>query len=417
MNTPAKVNTMKYFQVVIVLLFVTCLSAQERPKLFLDCRTNCDMRYFKTEIDFVDFMLDRQSAELYILLVRQRTGSGGREFTMTIENKKSSLEPYEMKFFTDANALEDDTRREILKNLKKALLKYMVCEDLLVDIDYSVVSVSDDGEDLEVVDPWNAWVFSLGVNGNLNRESQFSSQNFRFNVSANRITDQHKFLARINYNTNEDNFTVGEGDEEETITNVLTSYFGSLLYVYSLTDHWSAGGIVRYRRSIFENYDHSITASPAIEYNIYPYDEVADHNFSFRYEIGMRHNDYIDTTSYFQVKESLWRHRLSIDYQLVKPWGNIDIDAGVSQFISRPDRYSIDINPSVDINVFKGLNFFTGIFYGITKDRINIPKGDLSVEDILLQNTLQDSNFSLYMYFGINYRFGSASNNVVNARF
>ena len=113
----------------------------------------------------------------------------------------------------------------------------------------------------------------------------------------------------------------------------------------------------------------------------------------------------------------LWRHRLSIDYQIVQPWGNIDVDAGVSQFLSLTDRYSIDINPSVNVNIFKGLNFYTGIYYGITKDRINIPKGDLSVEDILLQNKLRDSNFSLYMYFGISYRFGSASNNVVNTRF
>ena len=93
------------------------------------------------------------------------------------------------------------------------------------------------------------------------------------------------------------------------------------------------------------------------------------------------------------------------------------MDAGVSHFISLPDRYSVDINPSIDVNIFKGLNFYTGIFYGVTKDRINIPKGNLSIEEILLENKLRDSNFSMYVYFGMRYRFGSASNNVVNARF
>jgi len=392
------------------------MMSQERPKLFLDCRTNCDMQYFKTEINFVDFMLDRQSAELYILLVRQRTGSGGREFTMTVENKKSGHDPYEMKFFTDPNALDDETRKVILKNLKKALLKFMVCEEFLVDIDYSIESETKDQEEI-IVDPWDAWVFSLGVNGNLNRESQFNSSNFPFNVSANRITDQHKFLGNLNYNREESNFTLVEGGEEEVFTNILTSFSGRLLYVYSLTDHWSVGGILRYNRSVFDNYDHSLTVSPAIEYNIFPYSETADHNFTFRYEIGGRYNDYIDTTSFFKTTELLSRHRLSIDYRIVKPWGRIDFDAGFSQFISRSDRYSIDINPSVDVNLFKGLNFFTGIFYSITKDRINIPKGELSIEEVLLQNVLQDSNFSLFMYFGINYRFGSKFNNVVNTRF
>ena len=407
---------MKTIYVILFLFVSSIIYSQERPKIFLDCRTNCDFTYIKSEIDFVDYMLDRQSAELYILLINQSTGSGGREYIMTVENKKSKSEAYELKFFTDANAVEADTRDAIVKKLKQALLKYMVDEGLTNNISYSVNTEGETSEAEEILlDPWNSWVFSLGVNGNINRESQFNSLNLRFNLNANKITDKHKFLSRINYSRNENNFIIGEG--EEPISNLQTSFFGRALYAYSLDEHWSIGSIVRYSRSIFENYNHSITFSPAIEYNIFPYSETANHNFTFRYEIGGRYNDYIDTTSFFKTTELLSRHRLSIDYQIVKPWGNIDIDAGISQFITLPNRYSIDINPNVDINIFKGLNVYTGIFYGITKDRINIPKGDLSVEEILLQNKLRDSNFSMYMYFGINYRFGSASNNVVNTRF
>lgn len=405
---------MKIFNVVFILFITTIVSAQERPKIFLDCRTYCDMTYIKSEIDFVDYMLDRQSAELYILLINQRTGSGGREFTMTVENKKSEKEVNELKFFTDPNAVEADIRSAIVKNLKKALLKYMVDEGLTENISYSVNDNETKVEDKILIDPWNAWVFSVGVNGNINRESQFNSLNLRFNFTVNRTTDKHKFFARFNYYRNESNFII-EGEED--ISNLQTSFFGNMLYAYSLDEHWSIGGLMRYSRSIFENYDHSITLSPAIEYNIFPYSEAADHNFTFRYEIGGRFNDYIDTTSYFKATEFLARHRLAIDYQIVKSWGNIDVDAGISHFITIPDRYNIFINPSVNINLFKGLNFYTGIFYEITKDRINIPKGDLSVEEILLQNKLRDSNFSMYMFFGVSYRFGSAFNNVVNTRF
>jgi len=362
-------------------------------------------------------MLDRQSAELYMLLIDQRTGSGGREYIMTVENKKAAAEPYELKFFTDVNAQDDERRSAIVKNLKRAILKYLVDDGQTEHITFSVEQPDTEESVVVATDPWDSWIFSLGVNGNLNRESQFNSTNLRFNVSTNRTTEDNKFFARINYSRNESNFIINDGDEQETFTNLQNSFFGNSLYVYSIDDHWSVGGIVRYTRSIFENYDHSLTVSPAIEYNIFPYNEVADHNFTFRYEIGARYNDYIDTTSYFETTELLGRHRFSIDYQIVKPWGNIDFDAGISHFITRPDRYSIDVNPSLDVNLFKGFNFYTGIFYGITKDRINIPKGDLDVEDILLQNKLRDSNFSMYMFFGIRYRFGSASNNVVNTRF
>lgn len=401
---------------VFTLVFLTHIGqAKERPKVFIDCRTYCDMTYVKGEIDFVDYMLDRQSAELYFLLIDQYTGGGGREFILTVENKNSNAEPYEMKFFVDANAVEADIRKELVKLLKQALLKYMVDEGLTDHITYTVASDEVEEEERIVIDPWNAWVFSVGVNGNMNRESQFNSLNLRFDFTTNRTTEKHKFLSMINYSRNESNFILDGG--EETISNLQTSFFGDVLYVYSLGDHWSAGGLLRYSRSIFQNYDHSITVSPAVEYNVFPYSEYADHNLTFRYEIGGRYNDYIDTTSYFKTTEVLGRHRMAIDYQIVKPWGNIDIDAGFSHFISLPDRYSVDINPRIDVNIFKGLNLYTGIFYQITRDRINIPKGNLSVEEILLQNKLRDSNFSMFMYFGARYRFGSASNNVVNTRF
>lgn len=402
------------YTLLMIVLFLNC-EAQDRPKVFIDCRTYCDFTYIKSEIDYVDYMLDRQSSELYILLIDQNTGSGGSEYIMSVENKRSSVDPYEIKFFTEVNAVEADRREAIVKHVKQALLKYMVDEEMMDNILYSVSQKDATLQNIVQLDPWNAWTFSLGVNGNVNRESQFNSLNLRFNISTNRITEKHKFFARVNYNRNESIFVISE--EEGTISNLQTSFYGNSLYAYGLDEHWSIGGIVRYSRSIFENYDHSFTLTPAVEYNIFPYSEAANHNFTFRYEIGGRYNDYIDTTSYFKTTELLARHQLAIDFQLVKPWGNISVNAGISQFITLPSRYSIDINPRVDINIFKGLNFYTGIFYGITKDRINIPKGDLSVEEILLQNKLRDSNFSMYMYFGVNYRFGSAFNNVVNTRF
>ena len=406
---------MRVYYTIVFFLFTAMLAGQERPKLFLDCRTFCDRTYIRTEIDFVDYMFDRQTADLYILLIDQNTGGGGREFVMTVENKKDNAEPYEVKFYTEPVAVEAEIREAIVKNLKKVLLKFMVDQGQMDNISYTVENPAENEEEAVLKDPWDAWVFSLGVNGNINRESQFNSLSLRFNFNSNRITEKHKFLSFANYSRNESSFVVGEGEED--ITNLQTSFSGRVLYVYSISDHWSVGGIARYRRSIFENYDHSITVSPAFEYNIFPYSEVAEHSFTFRYEIGGRYNDYIDTTSFFKATETLLRHRLAIDFQIVQPWGNIDLDAGYSHFLTLPNRYSFDINPSMDVNLFKGLNLWMGIFYAITKDRINIPKGNLSVEEILLQNKLRDSNFSMFMYFGIRYRFGSASNNVVNPRF
>jgi len=37
-------------------------------KIFLDCQTRCDMTYFRQEMGFVNFMQDRQEAEVLMPL-------------------------------------------------------------------------------------------------------------------------------------------------------------------------------------------------------------------------------------------------------------------------------------------------------------------------------------------------------------
>ena len=58
-----------------------------------------------------------------------------------------------------------------------------------------------------------------------------------------------------------------------------------------------------------------------------------------------------------------------------------------------------------------------GAYVSYIGDRINISKGEISAQDIILQNRQLDSSYSYYTYFGFNYRFGSKNNNVVNSRF
>ena len=54
------------------------------PNVYLDCeRRTCDFDYIKTEITFVNYVLDRQSADVQIIVTRQQTGSGGNVYTLS----------------------------------------------------------------------------------------------------------------------------------------------------------------------------------------------------------------------------------------------------------------------------------------------------------------------------------------------
>jgi hypothetical protein len=52
--------------------------------VYLDCQTfGCDFDYFRTELTMVNWVRDRQVADLQLLVTSQETGAGGSEFTVT----------------------------------------------------------------------------------------------------------------------------------------------------------------------------------------------------------------------------------------------------------------------------------------------------------------------------------------------
>jgi hypothetical protein len=67
--------------------------------------------------------------------------------------------------------------------------------------------------------------------------------------------------------------------------------------------------------------------------------------------------------------------------------------------------------------MYKGFSFnFFGNYERI-RDRISLRKDAASTEDVLLRVQQLATGYSYFFNFGINYRFGSIFNNVVNTRF
>ena len=50
-------------------------------RVFLDCN-RCDENYLRTEITFINYVRDRTTAELHVLVTTQGTSGGGTEFTL-----------------------------------------------------------------------------------------------------------------------------------------------------------------------------------------------------------------------------------------------------------------------------------------------------------------------------------------------
>jgi hypothetical protein len=54
-------------------------AGEGRPRVFLDCNApNCNGQYFRTEINWVNWVNDRSVADVHIIVGSLQTGAGGR---------------------------------------------------------------------------------------------------------------------------------------------------------------------------------------------------------------------------------------------------------------------------------------------------------------------------------------------------
>tara|TARA_B100000780_G_scaffold255605_1_gene204312 strand:+ start:971 stop:1282 length:312 start_codon:yes stop_codon:yes gene_type:complete len=90
----------------------------------------------------------------------------------------------------------------------------------------------------------------------------------------------------------------------EEIPNIIESRFANLLVVKSITQNFSAGVSTNYSHESFSNINNSFRLLPAIEYNIFPYKEVNEHQLRFLYGIGGQYNNYIDSTIFYKTTEN-----------------------------------------------------------------------------------------------------------------
>jgi hypothetical protein len=103
-------------------------SSSTRLKIFIDCNnTYCDMDFIRTEINVIDFYLDRLAADIHILITDQRTGSGGRQYQFIyfgLNRFKNITDT--ILFSTEPNFTEFERRDVFIKHLKLGITPFLV---------------------------------------------------------------------------------------------------------------------------------------------------------------------------------------------------------------------------------------------------------------------------------------------------
>jgi hypothetical protein len=390
--------------------------SDETVRVFLDCRTWCDFDYIRQEIPYVTWVRDRQDAQVHLLITSQRTGAGGRESTLAFIGLKDMASVSDTLLqVSSPTDTDSEMRVQLTRTIELGLIAYVARTPQAARIEVTWTEPAETiFQAVEATDPWNSWIFRLRVSGSLSGEERTRDYSVSGSISANRTTEDLKTEIWTSGGYAESSFELSDG---ETATAVRRDYGASLLQVWSLGDHWSAGGELEGRVSLYSNYDLRTWIAPALEYSVWPYVESTRRQLTFLYALGVQHADYVEVTIFGETEETRPAHSLFVGLSMNEPWGNATVGLEAFQYLHDLERHRLEFFGFLSVRLLRGLDFNVDGFVARVKDQINLRAGEATDEEILLRQRELGTDFRYGFSFGLSYRFGSIFNNAVNPRF
>lgn len=394
-------------------------TAGEPLRVLIDCRTfGCDFDYFRTEIPFVDYVRDRQDSDVQVLVNSEETGGGGRRYTIELIGHRRMLgRDSRVRYTSEATASQDDVRRGLARAIKAGLVPYTLetAAGSRIEIRYSpaVAAAGEIAAPATPRDRWNLWVFSMSANGFLNGDDNYSSTNIFGSAGARRTTEAQKTEISLSNRYSQSVFDLGDRE----VSNIQRNLSLRSLAVWSVGDHWSAGGRSSLASSTFENQDLRARLAPAVEYSFFPYAESTRRSVTLQYSAGINYLDYEEITLFGKSEEMLADHQLELATDINQTWGSVDAELQGAQYLHDLSKNRLQLNLGLNIKVIKGLSFRLGGSGQRIRDQLFLPATELTPEEILLRQRALQTGFQYFTTFGLSYTFGSPFNNVVNPRF
>ena len=404
------------------------LEAQTRPRIFFDCDgRDCNSQYYRTEIDWVDWVNDREVADVHLIMTSLTTGAGGREYQMDFIGRRE-LDEYRdnMRY----QALSTDTDVERLDGVTHAMAIGLARFATVAGFRGLASVAGIDPEESsafervvpgqEVDDPWNLWIFRVNANYDVNGESRRKSEKMSGWMSAGRVSPTWKLNMSANLNRQEQEIEL----EESTFSDTRTDWGLRPWLVYTVADRWSVGAQGEVARQPRYNQEFRWEVTPAIEYSFFPYEEATRKALTFSYRIGPAYRQYLEETLYGESRETRWEQAAEIDLSARQPWGETGVSISASNFLFLPDElayedglYSLDLRGDIDVRIVRGFSVRINGNIGWVQDQIYLSAEGASDEEALLQLQQLDTDFQYGVSVGFSFQFGSIFNNVVNNRF
>jgi hypothetical protein len=383
-----------------------------KPRLFVDCQDGCDQDYLKSELTFVDYVRDKDLADVHLLVTTSGAGNMGTEYTLGFVGygRFSGMEDT-LRFVTKASDTDDMVRKSLARMIRLGLMRYIAHTPLAGEAE-----IAFPGRNVPTLpgsDPWDSWIFNIDASAEFDGEKSSKDIKLSNVLSANRITNELKVQIGMSTQYAENRFDIADG----TILSISRSEKFSSLVALGLNDHWSLGLFGTLSSSTYDNTKLSASIGPAIECDLFPYAEHSRRQLPIAYRISYIRNAYFQETIYDRISQSLLSHTLSLGLSLKELWGTASVTAEGSQYLHDLRKNRLVLDSKLSFRLVEGLSVWLAGTVSIIHDQLGLPSSGASPEEILLRRRELETSFYYYAGIGLSYTFGSIYSNIVNPRF
>ena len=404
----------KIIFIIIILNFSFSLKGQNQlPKFYIKCE-RCDNNFLKNEISYVDHVRDQGLADIQLFIYRNRNANNGNRYTLDyIGANKFSDNKISLTLDTNPKMTRDEIRNSLKRKIELGLIHYLmktdIADNILISIDSQISNVNSNESSS---DKWKNWVFQTAGEANFENETSRKQSNFEIQFDADKVTDKIKLQIDLDFEQSNNRY---ENDDNTFISKRNRKNL-TIKSVWSINDKWSTGVIAGLGGDTYQNINFRHWVQPAIEYSFFPYNEFVRREMVINYGIGYGYRNYIEETIYNKFEEYVYVHQIGFETRFRQPWGEIYARLSGKSFLQEPSKNSMRLNSWFSIRVFEGLSFRIGGEIELIRDQISLPKGNASIEDLLLQQKEIATDFYSEFRVGLSYTFGSAFNNYLNSR-
>ncbi|WP_263786129.1 hypothetical protein [Salinibacter grassmerensis] len=368
----------------------------------------------RRNLTFVDYVRDRKQADVHVLGTRRPSGGGASYRLEFIGRRAFEGRRYELTYDARSTLTRDELRQELADRLRLGLVPFV---NRTPNADHLEVTYDppneNDSTSAPQTDPWNQWVFDVGVSGSADVQEREYNYEAEGNLNAERVTEAWKVDVQLD---GEQEVDVFEREDTTDIRSTSEDYNFDTEVVKTLGSNSGAGVSGGVFSRTFTNIQIATRLRAAAEYNLFPYSVSDQKRVTFTYRIGPEYRTYREVTVFGKRRETLLQQSAEVNLRLNQTWGFVFAGVEWSNYFHDLSKNSIDFRSFLDVQLIQGLSLRLSLDASRTQDQLSLPAGDLSEEEVLLSRQERATSYELSGSVGLSYTFGSIYNNVVNTR-